>query len=39
MTMFLAMVGKLTSSEGAILQELIDILAISWALTALRARL
>jgi len=39
MTMFLAMVGKLTPSEGAIFQELIDVLATSWAVTALRARL
>jgi hypothetical protein len=29
--------GKITPSEGAILQELIDLLAIMWALTTLRA--
>lgn len=39
LAMILAMLGKLTPSEGAILQEFIDVLAISWALTALRARL
>lgn len=36
--MVAAAFGYLTPSEGAILQELIDILAIFWALTTLRAR-
>ena len=31
--------GSITPSQGALLQELIDVTAILWALTALRARL
>jgi cation transport ATPase len=34
--MFFAAFGFLTPSQGAILQEGIDILAILWALSALR---
>jgi P-type E1-E2 ATPase len=36
--MFAAALGFLTPSEGAIGQELIDLLAIMWALTTLSAR-
>jgi heavy metal translocating P-type ATPase len=36
--MIAAAFGELTPSEGAIAQELIDLLAIMWALTTLKAR-
>jgi cation transport ATPase len=34
--MFLGAFGLMTPSQGAVAQELIDVLAILWALTALR---
>ncbi|MFM8922149.1 MAG: hypothetical protein ACKOFV_05825 [Candidatus Nanopelagicaceae bacterium] len=36
--MFAAAFGYLTSSQGALLQEAIDVAAILWALTTLKAR-
>ncbi|MEN9736373.1 MAG: hypothetical protein RL129_1084, partial [Actinomycetota bacterium] len=36
--MAFASLGFLTASEGALIQELIDVAAILWALTTLRAR-
>ena len=36
--MFAAAFNHLTPSEGAITQEVIDLLAIFWALTTLKAR-
>ena len=38
LAMVAAAFGHLTPSEGAMLQEIIDLLAIMWALTILRAR-
>jgi len=36
--MIAAALGKLTPSEGAIAQELIDLIAIAWALTTLKSK-
>jgi cation transport ATPase len=36
--MIAAMLNHLTPSEGALLQEVIDLLAIFWALTTLKVR-
>lgn len=38
LAMIAAAFGYLTPSEGAILQEAIDVFAILWALTTLKAR-